>query len=127
VLAQQLKEAAVLFLKLCDDLKLLQGRRVGECIAKTASAHFIGLRKAGSIRVLKPPIVARELAIDVCDHPGLRGAGKFVSGDDLIAKSGENACLVVAQKIPRGTGAMVAADDRSRATESTSQCKLPSS
>ncbi len=72
-------------------------------------------------------IVTRELAIDVGDDPGLRGAGKIVSWDDLIAKSGETKGVAVAQEIPCGAGSMATADNRCSAAEGSSQSKLPSS
>jgi hypothetical protein len=62
-------------------------------------------------------VMARELAIDVGYDPGLRGAGKIVSRNDLIAESRESTCLVVAQDIPRGASTIVTANDRNRAAE----------
>ncbi len=70
-------------------------------------------------------IVARELAVDVGDDSGLRGAGEIVGGNDLVAKSGERAGMAVAEEIPRGAGAPVTANDGCRTAESACQGKLP--
>ena len=69
-------------------------------------------------------IVARELAVDVGNDSSLRGTGKIVGGNDLIAKLGERASVAVAEEIPRGAGAPVTTNDRCRTAEGACQGKL---
>ena len=68
--------------------------------AKSLSAHRIGLSKSIPIRVLMAAVMARKLAIDVGDDSSLRGAGKFICGNNLIAKSSQRRGLRVAEELP---------------------------
>ena len=125
VLADQVEESAILFLERGDDLELLyRGRIARDAEPKRFRLIASTFARPITICVLMTAIVARELTVDVGDDSRLRCAGKIVSGNDLIAESGKNARLAVAQDIPRGAGAMVTADDCSRAAEGSGQCKL---
>lgn len=126
VLAEEIEEGAVLFLECGSDLELLSRSCVRERVTEAIASDCVGLLKTFAIGKLVTAIVARELAVDVGDDSGLRGAGKIVSGNDLIAKECKNAGVVVAQELPVVAGVAVAAEERSCAAESACQSKLPS-
>lgn len=125
VLADEFEECAILFFNCEGNLELLCRGRVAESIAAAIAAQGISLFESSAVGVLMATVVARELAIDVGDDAGLRGARKLVGGNDLIAESGENAGLGVAEEIPRGAGTPVASDDSHGAAESARHSELP--
>ena len=67
------------------DLELLRRGRVGESPAEAVAAHRVCLFKALAIGEFVTAIMARKLAIDVGYDSGLRGAGKIIGRNDLIA------------------------------------------
>jgi hypothetical protein len=122
----QIEKVWILLLDGADYFILLLQRERSKVLIEALAADCFSILQAIAIGNLVAPEVANKLLIDISENTSLRGTGKIVCGDDLIADCGQSAGLCVAQKIPIALPARGAAYCDCRASQGPGGYELAS-
>ena len=100
-----------------QNLELQPGGQVRESVAAAAHAEAVDGRYPLPVCFLQRLVESAKLTVDESGHPGLDGAGVFISGNDMRTDGFKRARLRYAEKAPRASRARAACGGSTQARD----------